>query len=120
MSRAVRPSAAPAGAPLPARVVVTDACREDIRRALTEHPLVLLIGRASASSGAQAIDLAVSSAINGATELAKQGVVVHHLLPLLRELKAHHRTTATMERTEALDGGVIEHRWSVFGGPQLG
>jgi hypothetical protein len=111
----------PAAAAAPPRLLTTEACRPAIRRALATDPLVVLVGRASSPSGSQATDLAASSVINGATELERrEGIRVRHLLPALAELKAHHRTTAIREKIEALDGGTIAHRWSTWGGPQVG
>jgi hypothetical protein len=112
---------APAGAPLPARIVITEDCEPDVRRALEERPLVALLGRASGDSGDQAADQAVQSIYTAVTALARrEGIAVRHLLPKPAALKAHHKTTAVVERRKDIEGGSLEHRWSVFGGPDLG
>src|SRR4051812_40015182 len=42
----------------PGGLLLTDACRPAIRRALTAHPRLLLVGCASGPSGGRAIELA--------------------------------------------------------------
>jgi hypothetical protein len=119
-----RPDRAAPSAPLapvgPGALVLTERCRSAVRRALAADPLLVLLGRASNPSGNQATDLAASSVVNGAAELERQGIRVRHLLPPLTVLKHHHHDTATVERIEALGGGLIEHRWSTWGGLDSG
>ncbi|SDY62847.1 hypothetical protein SAMN05660209_03311 [Geodermatophilus africanus] len=114
----------PAGSPAalrPARILLAAACRPDVRQAIAVDPLILAVGRASAQGGDQATDLAVHSVLNGAVALAQtEGVDIRHLLPTAAELRAHHRTAATVERAEALDGSEIIHRWSLYGSRALG